>query len=56
MGNQQGAMPRERHKSGSQDLIPGSPIRGKWKNFHIQIRKNRTKKFLSLHLCSSNIS
>ncbi|XP_070497619.1 5'-AMP-activated protein kinase subunit beta-1 [Chironomus tepperi] len=27
MGNQQGAMPRERHKSGSQDLIPGSPIR-----------------------------
>ncbi|KAG5666853.1 hypothetical protein PVAND_014861 [Polypedilum vanderplanki] len=27
MGNQQGAMPRERHKSGSQDLIPGSPMR-----------------------------
>lgn len=27
MGNQQGAMPRERHKSGSQDLIPGSPNR-----------------------------
>ena len=44
MGNQQGAMPRERHKSGSQDLIPGSPIRGNQKNFHTQIRKNRTKK------------
>lgn len=44
MGNQQGAMPRERHKSGSQDLIPGSPIRGKWKIFLTQIRKNRTKK------------
>lgn len=29
MGNQQSAVPRERNKSGSQDLIPGSPIRGK---------------------------
>lgn len=28
MGNQQSAVPRERHKSGSQDLIPGSPMRG----------------------------
>lgn len=34
MGNQQsGAIPRERHKSGSQDLIiPGSPLRGKFCN------------------------
>lgn len=28
MGNQQAAVQRERNKSGSQDLIPGSPIRG----------------------------
>ena len=28
MGNQQSAVARDRHKSGSQDLIPGSPIRG----------------------------
>lgn len=34
MGNQQsGAIPRERHKSGSQDLIiPGSPLRGNFCN------------------------
>lgn len=28
MGNQQTTIPRERHKSGSQDLLPGSPLRG----------------------------
>lgn len=29
MGNQTSNIPRERHKSGSTDLIPGSPLRGK---------------------------
>ena len=39
MGNQQGAMPRERHKSGSQDLIAGSPIRGEFKIFTFKYAK-----------------
>lgn len=41
MGNQQSAVPRERNKSGSQDLLPGSPHRGKRCRSSIEIALKR---------------
>lgn len=32
-------LPRERHKSGSTDLIPGSPLKGLWNIFFVFSRK-----------------
>lgn len=65
MGNQQGVPPRERHKSGSQDLLPGSPLRGKYEffsfsqQFHLLetncVIKKRKRKKNYFQLISINI-